>query len=113
MPKRIQASRKAGYRQHDNAYLVARPSRWGNPYRVTASNGGTFIVDDYRLPDKRTAHAYATALYEADLVTGHLPYSIDDVVRLLADADLACWCPPDLPCHADVLLAYANPQETP
>lgn len=22
--------------------------------------------------------------------------------------DLACWCPLDLPCHADTLLAIAN-----
>jgi len=27
----------------------------------------------------------------------------------LAGADLACWCPPDVPCHADVLLAIATP----
>lgn len=27
----------------------------------------------------------------------------------LAGLDLACWCPAWLPCHADVLLAIANP----
>jgi hypothetical protein len=27
----------------------------------------------------------------------------------LAGHDLACWCPPDQPCHADVLLELANP----
>jgi hypothetical protein len=27
---------------------------------------------------------------------------------LLAGQDLACWCPLDVPCHADVLLAVAN-----
>lgn len=26
----------------------------------------------------------------------------------LADRDLACWCPADQPCHADVLLALAQ-----
>jgi hypothetical protein len=25
----------------------------------------------------------------------------------LAGRDLACWCPPDRPCHADVLLELA------
>lgn len=31
-------------------------------------------------------------------------------VRLnLRGKDLACWCPLDQPCHADVLLAIANP----
>jgi hypothetical protein len=34
-----------------------------------------------------------------------------DVVTLrrdLADKDLACWCPLDQPCHADVLLELAD-----
>lgn len=35
-------------------------------------------------------------------------------VRLnLRGKDLACWCPLDQPCHADVLLAIANPGWTP
>ena len=29
--------------------------------------------------------------------------------RDLAGRDLACWCKPDQPCHADVLLELANP----
>ena len=28
--------------------------------------------------------------------------------RLLRGHDLACWCPLDQPCHADVLLEVAN-----
>lgn len=41
-------------------------------------------------------------------------FSVDDVRRELAGADLACWCPLDdgegqpVPCHADVLLEIAN-----
>ena len=30
------------------------------------------------------------------------------VVLLHASKDLACWCPLDQPCHADVLLEIAN-----
>jgi hypothetical protein len=29
-------------------------------------------------------------------------------LRELAGKDLACWCKPDAPCHADVLLRLAN-----
>jgi hypothetical protein len=29
--------------------------------------------------------------------------------RDLAGKDLACWCPLDQPCHADILLELANP----
>ena len=35
----------------------------------------------------------------------------ENIVRLrheLAGYDLACWCPLDQPCHADVLLELAN-----
>lgn len=32
----------------------------------------------------------------------------DEVRRELAGKDLACWCPPGEPCHADVLLEVAN-----
>lgn len=38
-----------------------------------------------------------------------LQVTADDVVRDLRGKDLACWCPPTEPCHADFLLKLANP----
>lgn len=35
--------------------------------------------------------------------------TVEDVQRELTGRDLACWCPLDVPCHADVLLKLANP----
>lgn len=34
--------------------------------------------------------------------------TVDDVRRELGGKDLACWCRPDQPCHADILLKLAN-----
>lgn len=34
--------------------------------------------------------------------------SREEIVVELAGKDLACWCSPDEPCHADVLLELAN-----
>ncbi|MFB6392588.1 DUF4326 domain-containing protein [Polymorphospora sp. 2-325] len=34
--------------------------------------------------------------------------TVEDVRRELAGKHLACWCPLDQPCHADVLLEVAN-----
>lgn len=34
--------------------------------------------------------------------------TVEDVRRELAGKDLACWCKPGHPCHADVLLEVAN-----
>lgn len=36
------------------------------------------------------------------------PVTIDVIRAELAGKDLACWCPLDQPCHADVLLEIAN-----
>ena len=37
------------------------------------------------------------------------PANRDSGGARLRDHDLACWCPLDQPCHADVLLEIANP----
>jgi hypothetical protein len=37
-----------------------------------------------------------------------LPFTAEDARRELAGRNLACWCPPGEPCHADVLLEVAN-----
>lgn len=45
---------------------------------------------------------------------GHfLKVTVDDIRAELAGKDLACWCKPWDPCHADVLIELANQQETP
>jgi hypothetical protein len=36
----------------------------------------------------------------------------DDIRSELRGRDLVCWCPPDQPCHADVLLEIANGGES-
>ncbi len=71
--------------------MVARPTKWGNPYR----------------PDKLT-RAQAVANYRRDLLAGKLKISIEDARRELKGRDLACWCSLDGPCHADVLIEIAN-----
>jgi hypothetical protein len=49
---------------------------------------------------------------EHDLLDWRPRPRIDAIRAALAGRDLACWCPLDQPCHADVLLALANPKET-
>jgi Domain of unknown function (DUF4326) len=93
-PRRIQLSRRRGWRKPPGAVVVARPTKWGNPFVV----------------DKDRSRAEAVALYEAALRRddGTLRFRAADVRRELAGRDLACWCPLDEPCHADVLLRVAN-----
>ena len=91
MPKRVQRSRTKGWTKAPGDVYVGRPSKWGNPHRT-----------------KARASAEAVELYRADLLSGRLEVSLEDVRRELRGKDLACWCPLDQPCHADVLLQIAN-----
>jgi len=93
LPARIQLRRTKGWRKPPAAVVVARPTKWGNPYRV-AEHGREQAVALYRR-------------YLAD----H-PDLADAARHELAGRDLACWCPPYLRCHADVLLEVANGAET-
>lgn len=155
-PKRIQMSRQNPWRsEHPDAVIVARPSKWGNPFRL-----GTYtalmrepaaLVDapaeyegrisavgnrhDFFWPDGHVTEHTVRAMTREEvvdhyrmLITGNLSPSMvsagfkhglfvrhglprlthSDAVNELAGRDLACWCPLDLPCHADVLLEIAN-----
>ena len=108
MPVRVQLSRKKGWRMPPNTVSVARPGKWGNPYRV----GEILQVGGSEL----------TAADAVDLFRVHIEQEInpcvtvpDDVLDLsvLRGKNLACWCPLDQPCHADVLLELANGDTTP
>jgi hypothetical protein len=71
-------------RTHEYDVLIARPSKWGNPFRI----------------EGRVTREQAIAMYEThvrrrpDLI-GALPE--------LAGKRLGCHCRP-LPCHGDVLI---------
>ena len=78
--------------RHPDAIRVDRSTRWGNP----------FTVKEYG------TRAAAVAAYREALFSGELPVTVEDIRGALAGHDLACWCPLDGPCHADVLLEVAN-----
>lgn len=84
--------------------VVARPSKWGNPYRIE-DHGRAQAVALFR-------HALVEALAGGD---GEPRFAA--MARSLGELRgrrLACWCPPvdehgrPVACHADVLLELAN-----
>ncbi|HEX2382934.1 MAG TPA: DUF4326 domain-containing protein [Acidimicrobiales bacterium] len=91
MPQRFQRSRRKGARLPPAVVVVTRPTKWGNPYPLELGR-----------PE-------AVRRYREDLFAGRLGVSVEDVERELRGRDLACYCPLDEPCHADVLLEVANP----
>ena len=46
--------------------------------------------------------------YRADLETGRLPYTQDDLRNELCGVNVACYCSEDEDCHGDVVLEAAN-----
>jgi Domain of unknown function (DUF4326) len=50
----------------------------------------------------------AVRRFRDDLFSGRLRITIEDVKGELRGRDLACYCPLDEPCHADVLIDVAN-----
>ena len=79
---------------------VDRSTRFGNPFRV--SDPG---IDDVRASVER---------FKAAIASGELsrapdsPFRREHLRAALRGRNLACWCPLDQPCHADVLLELAN-----
>lgn len=98
-PKRIQLSRKKGWRMPPNTVKVDRSTTLGNPFKITAER-----------PAADAVMAYRTWL-TVDGVDAGLPYMKANILAALPTLrgkNLACWCKIGEPCHADVLLELAN-----
>lgn len=115
MPKRIQRRRTTGWRMPDSAVYVGRPSVYGNPFRAGVGFCGPTIQRLYTPADLvakfRTwlaADDLHPLFWDAELISAHTALKAALMRGDLAGRDLACWCPLDQPCHADVLLEIAN-----
>ncbi len=97
MPTRIQLKRSKGWRLPANTVNVARPGKWGNPFKITEYRSGQEAVDLYNwwIKDK--------LLLE--------PEFLAEIKAELGDKNLACWCTRGGPCHANILLGLANSSE--
>ena len=84
MPKRVQRKRTKGWRMPDNTVYVGRPGGFGNPLGTASA----FRVWTEMPGPGRIIAAIARRDWKGK--------------------DLACWCPLDQACHADVLLEIAN-----
>jgi len=98
MAKRIQRKRTVSWRMPTGTIYVGRPTRWGNPFTFKGT-----------APEARHT---AVAQYEDWLKQPSQTGLVDEICRELAGKDLACWCPLDKPCHADILLKVANEEST-
>jgi hypothetical protein len=97
-PKRVQLKRSRGWLKPEGSIVVSRPSKLGNPWHFGPSTSRAAAVDSYRR-------------WLRGEMGGHLSFERQKVLASLPEIrgrDLACWCPLEEPCHADVLLELAN-----
>ena len=83
------------------AIYVGRPTAWGNPFA---------IGDSINAPDGTVSVCFSRgqAVESYRGLIEAFPHFITRAQAELRGKDLACWCPLDEPCHADVLLEIAN-----
>ncbi len=106
MPIRVQRKRTKGWRMPENTVSVTRPGKWGNP----------FVVDPKWLPfntAEKCVEAFRKHLMDFGMSLStkggiRKAVTVEDIKRELRGKNLACFCPLDQPCHADVLLEIAN-----
>lgn len=119
MPERIQCRRTKGWRLPENTMVVARPSRFGNPFTIAQA-----VASGYAQTEE-DARRFVVNCFRDWLAGGQVgcdwgqgPESDRRKAEILAGLpalrgkNLACWCPLDQPCHADVLLKLANATES-
>lgn len=136
-PQRIQLSRAKGWRMPANTVKVDRTTRWGNPFDFRRSEycwaalsfgcrGDAAGRQEASVRAFREwidpPHGRQTVRMEQQpkmvgpggevalgppIAAGAAP-SRDEVRAALRGKNLACWCKPGTPCHADVLLEIAN-----
>lgn len=115
MPERVQLSRRKGWRMPPNTVKVDRATKWGNPY-VVGPHGTR----------KQCVKFFALSMCNMDVLgykTGDGRWTIDVMreyrkmlranIFRLRGKNLACWCPLDAPCHADILLQIAADHHLP
>ena len=93
-PVRIQRKRTKGWRMPSNTIYVGRPSIWENEFTIKSCGSALEAVH----------------MFEHDVLKFSCfhPGDYETWIGHLKGKNLACWCPPGQPCHADVLLKLAN-----
>ena len=100
-PKRIQRQRTKGWKMPEGAVYVGRPTKWGNPFAFKDA-------PDLSPETDAIVREWAVGIHRDWLQFPEQAGLVAAIRTELRGKDLACWCPKDQPCHADVLLEIAN-----
>lgn len=121
-PKRVQRRRVAGWKMPAETIYVGRPTRWGNPFAPYSIRH--LVASEISLATEFPMRV-AVRCWSLEECLAWFRIYIGQMRRLTANGykrgdprgdllgplrgkNLACWCPLDRPCHADILLELAN-----
>jgi len=117
-PVRFQRSRAKGYKTPENTVYVGRPTKFGNPFKLTPDGWIMCYSINRNILDHWIYWSAAGGfdlsdivdLYEqwikGELKQSCLPTPPD--YSILKGRNLSCFCSLNKPCHADVLLRLSN-----
>jgi hypothetical protein len=120
MPERIQRKRTRGWRMPENTVSVTRPGKFGNPFRIggwfkLGARGAPMVwveaYDGYQDQSFTKVKTREQAVEFYREYRRRFPLTLAETAKLKGK-NLACFCPLDQPCHADVLLELANPPDS-
>ena len=116
-PTRIQLKRTKGWRLVEaskalnglEAVKVTRPGKWGNPFKVgeqypVSEDDGLSPTGEMMKMESATDAVKAYRDWFECVGWAFIELDIEE----LSGKNLACFCPLDQSCHADVLLELAN-----
>lgn len=119
-PVGVQLRRTRGWRMPLNCVKVDRSSKlFGNPFRVGIHGDAGQCVEKFEACLRASiGNRWALLPENLRVEVKHLVYRKTDVcayfqimaasLQSLRGKNLGCWCPPNGPCHRNVLLRCAN-----
>lgn len=114
-PKRVQRRKVKGWRMPENTVSVCRPGKWGNPFKIEDFRYANRDIDPYcstatEIFRRSDAQCRTEAIWAFESWLAEHPEKRAQIIIDLRGKNLACFCPLDQPCHADILLKIANPE---
>ena len=115
-PVRVQRKRTKGWKMPPNTVSVTRPGPWGNPFKIgeithvwhrSAAWPYEMYLDAFPVMGAEHSIRLFEKAMEQKHDWKHETWKPGDISELRGK-NLACFCPLDRPCHADVLLELAN-----
>lgn len=121
--KRIQRQRVKGYKTPENTQYVGRPTKFGNPFKLTEDGFIMALSTNRKILDKWIMFTQEGGASQKDIIDlykmwieGKLhkkftylpkPPNIEE----LKGKNLSCFCSLNVSCHVDVLLEKLNRYE--